>query len=154
VDIAGAQGFLLGVQSVLDEPPTGPDDPPSGTVDPADPAGFHLEEQVVELQDDPAVPPAVGPLPGAGGQPGGQPPAGSESELKGLVDQMGAPVVEDRPGGRGTAAPAAGRGKSADTALDEHRPAQPAPGENLLHGRVVPIPAPVLEHRQHAARTI
>ena len=139
---------------VLDEAALGPDDPPSRPVDPADPAGLDLEEDVVELQDDPAVAAAVDALPGARRQPGGEPPARPEAELERLVDQVRAPVVEDRPGGRGAAAPSSRGGGAADGALEQQRPADPAPVEDVLDGGVVPVPPPIVEDRQHPARSV
>lgn len=65
-----------------------------------------------------------------------------------------APVVQDRAGGRGAAAPAARCGEPADRTLDEQRPAERAPDEDVLDRRKVPIPSPVVKDRQHASRAI
>ena len=44
--------------------------------------------------------PGIDAFPGARRQPRGEPPARAETELKGLVDEMGSPVMEDRTGRR------------------------------------------------------
>src|SRR5262249_49987444 len=94
IDVAGAQGVFLRVDPEFDEPAAGPDDPPARAIDPADPAGFSLEQDVVEFEHDPAVAPSVNRLPRGREEPGRQPPAGPQAELQGLVDQVGAPVVQ------------------------------------------------------------
>ena len=113
------------------------------------------KSDVVELQDDPAVPAAVDALPGAGDQPGREPPARAQAELEGLVDQVRAPVVEDRarPPRRWPRQPRGG-GVAADRALEEQRPADQPLCEHVLDGQEVPVPAPVVEDREHAARAV
>ncbi len=108
VDVAGAEGVFLGVDSMLDEPSSGTNDPPAGPVDSADSARFHLKDDVVKLEHHAAVAAAVNAFPGGGGDPCGHAMAGPQSELKGLIDQVSAPVVQDR--SRHVRAPTPGRG--------------------------------------------
>ena len=99
-------------------------------------------------------PPLSTPSQGAAASQAVSTAARAQSELKGLVDQMCAPVVQDRPGRVGLAAPAPRRGVAADRAFKEDRPADHALLEQLLHRQVVPVPAAVVEDREHAARAV
>ena len=105
VDVAGAKGVFLGVDAVLHEAAVGAHDPPSRAVEPADPAGFNLKEHSVEFEDDPPVPAGIDAVPGCRRDPGAEPAARPQAELECLVDQVRTPVVEDRAGRGGAAAP-------------------------------------------------
>ena len=114
-----------------------------------------VKEHVVEFEHHPAVTAAIDAFPGGGGDPGRDATAGAKSELKSLIDQVRAPVVQDRTRRVGAArasraAARTGRPSSQRGWAGRSRPSS----SNFLHRQVVPIPAPVVKDREHAAGAV
>ena len=65
IDVSGAKCVFLWVDPILDETAVGTEDPPTRAVEPANPAGFDLKEDVVELQHDAPVSRGIDAFPGA-----------------------------------------------------------------------------------------
>src|SRR5262249_4166060 len=65
-----------------------------------------------------------------------------------------APVVQNRPSGVESAAPAAWRGVSADRALDDPWLTNRTLAENACQCEKIPVPATILEYREHPTRAI
>jgi len=119
-----------------------------------DPARLDMKLHVIELEKDPAMPSAIDSWPGGGDELSRDPAARSETELESLVNLVSAPVVQDCASPGRIASPGARRGVAADGALEENGPTDQPLLNHISKRGEIPIPAPVVEDREHFARAV
>ncbi len=149
-----AQGSFLRVNAVLNKAALGADDPKPRPVGTAYPTVLDLKKHAVKLHDDPPVPAGVDSGQGAGTIQAEMRRQGPNPSWRAWSTRCAHPVVEDRTGRVGPAAPAARRGKPADRAIHQERATQTILRQELSDGAVIPIPAPVVKDRKRASRAV